>query len=231
MKPSRLIAAIVLMALLFSAGQALPAEKAKAPAKVPTVTAPTEAEPHKLVRMSVDNCDSAVWFLEPAEVVDLETGADGKSIVWTAPPGTYTIHTVTLTAGKLGQIRSKVTIKGGTPTPVPDPTPGPPEPKPNPSPIAPGKLWAICVLPDLAKQTPEQGLTRVKLAMLLDSRGDNLRWVDPQTAPPALAQYLKVAQERGLPACLVADNDKGVVEATTIENAVQAVTKWQGGKR
>ena len=225
----RILSAVLAIALLTECGMAAPP---KVPAKTPAVTGDTEVAEHKLVRLNVENCDSAVWFIEPAEVVDLDTKADGKGVTWTAPPGTYTIHTVTLTGGKLGQLRSKVTIKGQSPTPVPDPQPGPgPEPNPNPSPIAPGKLWAIVVLPDLKQQTPEQGAIRVTLAMLLDRRGDNLRWVDPQTAPPALAPYLKVAQERGLPACLVADNDKGVVEATTIENAVQVVTKWQGGKR
>lgn len=137
----RILSAVLCIAMLFSAGLALPAEKAKVPPKVPTVTGDTEVAEHKLVRLNVENCDSAVWFIEPAEVVDIDTKADGKGVTWTAPPGVYTVHTVTLTAGKLGQLRSKVTIKGDDDSVnPPDPRPDP-KPEPGDNPWRPSSAW------------------------------------------------------------------------------------------
>ena len=124
-----------------------------------------------------------------------------------------------------------------TPTPTPTPMPVPvPVPVPTPSTIPAGRLWMIGVLSDLTQQTPAQGQipASAELKRLLKARGDNFRWVDPQTAPPALGVWIQQATKDGLPRILILDAAPGgtvVEESVAVVDAAAALSllkKWQG---
>lgn len=103
----------------------------------PRVVGPESVPPYKMVRLRIEgDVDSAVFRVEPFEVVDSEPGPDGKSTVFTGPPGRYVVWAVMLKDRKLVDSRLVVTIGGSpTPTPTPTPTPGPsPNPGPTPTP-------------------------------------------------------------------------------------------------
>jgi hypothetical protein len=70
-------------------------------------------------------------------------------------------------------------------------------------------LWLIAVLPDVTRQTPEQGAIKASPALhkLLDAEGNHFRWVDPQTAPTELAPWVGQAVGEGLPRVLIIDGD------------------------
>jgi hypothetical protein len=127
------------------------------------------------------------------------------------------------------------------PVPPVDPPkpPDPPNPPPGPQPIAAGKLWLICVLPDLTKQTPAQAkiLASAELHKLLDSKGNHFRWTDAAHAPPDLVPYVRrVAPDQG-PRAFVSDADekdwtKALRESVplTDEAALIALLQKWGGK-
>jgi hypothetical protein len=161
----------------------------------------------------------------------------GKRVVVTGSPGEYLVEctAVHFKLEKLGQYDLRFTIGQGGPGPNPQPGP---EPQPAPGPIPAGKLHLVCVVAEIAKQTPQQAAIYANkdLRTLLDSRKDNLRWVDPQHCPADLQPYVAQAVTAGLPRCLVVDASgvNGMIrESTTLADAAATlvlVKKWQGGK-
>lgn len=221
MRLRTILLVIVLMAAWFGAvGYASSAEKAT---KAPVVSGPEEAEPYKLIRLSVANCDSAVWFIEPAEKVDQETSPDSKSVVWTGPPGEYVVHTVTLSAGKLGQVRSKVKIKG-------DVKPDPPEPRPDPNP-QPGKRDVI-LIEESADRTTDlaQLIANKAFRDYLNQAGHQWHLADKDVVPASLAPWAQRAGSN-LPRFFIADSAGSVLYEGDPPKAADAIAllKKHGG--
>jgi hypothetical protein len=114
------------------------------------IDAPDQVAPYKLVDAKINgDWESAIWELAPEGKADLRIAADGKSLIFVAPPGDYTLRAVVVnfTAKKLAQGKRAITI--GDPKP-PTP-PEPPEPPLPPSPAAAAKQLAI----DAAKKLPQ----------------------------------------------------------------------------
>jgi hypothetical protein len=166
--------------------------------------------------------------------------ADTKTFTFVAAPGTYTLRVTAanFTTKKIGTAKKTVTVQGVTPPNPPQPGPAPSPPQPGTATIPAGRLWLIAVIPDVTKQTPEQGAIRAspELHKLLDSKGNHLRWVDPQTAPAELAPWVQRAVADGLPRAIVLDGEESgsVVKESvslpaTSADAVSLLEKW-GGK-
>ena len=124
-----------------------------------------------------------------------------------------------------------------------DPPPAPPVPKPAPPAPVPtetipaGRLWLLCIFPDVNRQTPAQGAIPANAALrkLLDAHANHFRWVDPQTAPPELAAWIAQAEKDGLPRALIVDAAPGgslvkdSVPLTSARDMLSLLQKW-GGK-
>lgn len=201
------LAATALAIWLASLGQCRSADPLNPPP--PAIDGPDSVPAYKLLRLKLNApADSAVWFVEPADAVDVVEQPGGLAIAMVAPPGTYTVNAVWLKGSVLGQGRKVVAIANANPIPPgpgPDPDPG----KKGSSPIPAGRLWLIAVIKDVTRQTPEQAAIKASpdLHKLLDAQGNHFRWVNPQTAPSELAPWVGQAVGEGLPRVIVIDGE------------------------
>jgi hypothetical protein len=109
-----------------------------------TITGPTAILPFKLIDHAIaGDWQSAMWEVAPEGKADIRIAADGRSVTWTAPPGTYTLEVIVVNFDKktIGKAKKVVTI-GVTPPVPPDPVP------PDPVPPTPGDGLRVLIVED-----------------------------------------------------------------------------------
>jgi hypothetical protein len=192
-----------------------------APAFAQKIDAPGEVREHTLARLSVAGVDSAVWFIEPAEVVDSEELPDGHSVVFAAPPGRYTVMVVGLAEGKIRKARAIVVVvpvgpppppPPPGPTPPPGPGPTPPPPVPPPAPVVLGKLHATLILAD--PPTPKLAALRTDAAVRSGLAVMDTVYRSYLASEVEVGRYADAMRAAGGTPCLIVQDDSGKVVGT-----------------
>lgn len=83
---------------------------------------------HRLVRLEVENVEGASWLVLPAGRVDLVEVEGGRQLVFTGPPGLYTVVAAVSVEGRPMILVHEITIAGessGKEPSSPSVTPGP----------------------------------------------------------------------------------------------------------
>jgi hypothetical protein len=83
---------------------------------------------HALVRLEVDDPAGASWVVLPAGPADLAEVDGGRQLVFSAPPGTYTVLAAVVVDGRPRILSRQVNIGLPEPTPLPVTPPEPPTP-------------------------------------------------------------------------------------------------------
>lgn len=74
---------------------------------------------HSLVRLEVDDPQGASWLVLPAERADVVEADGGKRLVFSGPPGDYTVLAAVVAEGKPRILRADVSIQPREPGPSP----------------------------------------------------------------------------------------------------------------
>lgn len=221
-----------LLALLLLATAAIRADGIKGP---------SEVAPYRLVRLEAEGAfDDAGWLVFPFGVADgAEVGPDGRSFVFTGPPGVYHVVATWFADHKVSQHVHTVTIGPAPPTPppvppTPPPTPDPP-PTPGPTPIpASDRLWVSYVVPPDA--TPAQAAIRTSAPLRTALAGLNAEWRTYRSDEEDIARLglSRSVAKLGPPCCVVQAPDGRVVaelaapDRTAILSAVQDLRGKRG---
>jgi hypothetical protein len=162
----------VLLLLLLPAVSGLGMPPGIRPGAGPTLEGPPVVPPEHLVRVVLaGDYSEAEWSVEPEALADVEVAGDGRSLVFTGPPGVYrvTAFHVAWEEQQKGLVRGTFAIRDGgpRPDPGPDPDPGPvpppppPDPEPGPEPVE-GPLH-VFLLSDFDDLDPVMGEVRGSL--------------------------------------------------------------------
>ncbi len=163
----------------------------------------------------------------PADDPAAEPPPPGSTIVFTAPPGTYTaMLVVVLDGGRIEQTHREVDIRGSILPPPPPPPPPPP---------VPGEIEVI-ILSESLTRTATQTATIDQIRRTLETRGTTWRILDPDTkaggssSPPAWAvPYLAAwrgAQsiDRSRPALLIGGRRDGAFSGVVATEQLPATS-------
>lgn len=203
------------------------------------IVVPKDIKEHSLVEVStVTTANGYAWFVTGSRGMEIwkSTAPKNQSIVFTGPPGQYTVMLVLSTeGGGLDQAHALLTI-GDQPSPDP---PVPPVPVP-----VPGDL-AVVILTESTERNWEKNEAIVLVGLRKYANGKKL-WLmisDPDQKDAdtdRTPKWLEVAQEAAkskevnLPAVVVGSIADGVFSAVavedlpqTVESAVELIEKYQ----
>jgi len=201
------------------------------------VTGPTQAVPYTILDHTLAGAwDNALWSITPAGA-DSRTSADGKTITWVGPPGTYQIQAIAINFATKRLAQTQIICTIGTPPPPAPPTPptppNPPAPPTPPSPaptakIPPAKFWCVAIQADSTKQTPEEVAAMLALGKAVPAPA-SFRWYDLNTVPASISEYTAKAQKDGLPRVLIIQDGAGLKDSQPLTDAAAItalVQKW-----
>lgn len=193
-------------------------KKAKAPIKVAC---------YKLIEHECEpEWSVALWQIEPSRV-DMRVLQDGKLMLWTGPPGQYTVRAIKV------NWETKVIAVEAITVIIEPPGPDPPGPDPpGPDPPGPNKEYQVLIIlesDDLDNLEPGQKAIVAALTVREELRKKGhvfLGVVDKNTVlPKELAQWGEAAKGKPLPALLYAPKAGGEIKVVGLPETVEELWK------
>jgi hypothetical protein len=175
------------------------------PAVAIDITGPNKVEAYRLIDHSAPN--PAMWEIEPSAGVDMRQAADGMSITWVAPPGTYRVNAIIVLidfdkrSWSIQKAAKEVVVSSENP-------PSPPEPAP-----LPGAKFQVAFLIESGDLDNLPAAQRAMLASLtlrddLARRGHHFVGVlerdQANSAPAALAPFYAAVEGDPFPRVAIA---------------------------